>query len=558
MSFIPEEKIDEIRSRASIVSVLSPYVNLKKMGVNYKGLCPFHSEKTPSFVVSEVKKIYHCFGCGKGGNVFTFLMEHAGLSFPEAVQKLAQETGVLLPRVAMTEKQKETKEKKENLYKLNKNSLLLFKQELKKNKKAMEFLKKRGIEPQVIETYHLGYAPTGFFRNRLIFPLFDTSQRVIGFGGRSLDEKQMPKYLNSPESPIYHKAQVLYGLSKAIQSIGKDGVIVVEGYFDCLILHQAGFTNTIATMGTALSIHHVKILKHFTDQFFVFFDQDEAGYQAAEKSLGVFLEEGLFPRVIQLSQTFKEAKDPDDFIRKYGKESMKTALKNAGFLIDFVVERIISRLKGLAAYKTKVIEEVTPYLKQFPISIERDEMVRRLADRLQIEEKWILKSLGQGTKENPSIREVSKVSSYSPVEVEIIEFIMLFPVFLEIAPLEKVLDLLVDLDVKHLFSEMMKQYKDKQTIDFSSLLEKISAPLLKERLLKGVLEKENQGNSLEESKIDFHKCIQRLYKRHLENQEKSLLMKIRELDREHSESDVEEKRNRLLHQYQELVKQKQH
>ncbi|MBI3018184.1 MAG: DNA primase, partial [Deltaproteobacteria bacterium] len=407
MSIVSEEKIAEVRNRISIVSVLSRHVTLKKAGINFRGLCPFHSEKSPSFVVSEAKKIYHCFGCGKGGNVFTFLMEIGGLSFPEALRKCAQEVGVVIPEAPLTTFQKETRQTKEHFYKINKYALLFFKEELQKNKKALDFFKKRGLTIETLNKYHLGYAPAqrhplldflkrkgilekdagalglDRFRDRILFPLFDLNQRVLGFGGRGLDAEAVPKYLNSPESLIYKKGEALYGLSSAISAISKSGAIVVEGYFDCLAMHQVGFQNAVAPMGTALTAHQVEILKRFTDRFYIFFDHDAAGEQASERSLDIFLQAGIVPKVIQLAAE----KDPDEFIQLHGKQSYELLIqkiKSAVSLLEFVMHRILVRCQDLPLQKTKVIEEMIPYLKQLPSDLEREEMIKKLSDQLQV------------------------------------------------------------------------------------------------------------------------------------------------------------------------------
>ncbi|OGP03025.1 MAG: DNA primase [Deltaproteobacteria bacterium GWA2_38_16] len=579
MLSIPEDKINEVRDRASIVSIISHYVNLKKAGINYKGLCPFHSEKTPSFVVSEAKKIYHCFGCGKGGNVFTFLMEHAKLSFPETVQKLALDLGIYLPQKPLTGHQQETKQKKELFYKLNKSALFFFEAQLKKNQRACAFLKKRGMSLQTIEKYHLGYAPNSWdelfkffkskgvsskdmseiglarFRDRIIFPLFDLSQRVLGFGGRSLEESSPPKYLNSSESLIYNKGEELYGLSSALSEIGKKGVILVEGYFDCLTLHQAGFKNAVATMGTALTPRHVEILKRFTDQFYVLFDGDDAGKQAAERSLPIFLQKGILPKIIELDQ----AKDPDEYLQKMGKEKFPQKIKSASSLLTFVQERIISRSQNLSSYKTKVIEAMSLYLKDIS-GIEQEEAIKKLADRLQIEEKWILKSLQEGGIQDQKKGNWKEAlsSEYSAIELELIEFFVLFPLWLAQIQSQKVLDLLENLEIKDVFLALINQYAQKQTIDFSLVLEKIESLRLRDRLTRGVLEKENQGRSEQEWKSIYEECMKRLQKKYLENMEKQLLSQIQALEKsgEKSEIDQEVLKKDLLRQYQNVVKQK--
>lgn len=596
MGWIPEEKLEEIKNQASIVSVISQYVNLKKAGINYKGLCPFHSERTPSFVVSEAKRIYHCFGCGKGGNVFTFLQDHARLSFPEAVQKLASELRILLPSFPRDKEQKQTKEKKELLYKINKLALMFFKEQLLKSSRAAGFLKKRGVTPETISLFHLGYAPAGWqalsdflkrksisekhlleigliverssgrgyydrFRDRIIFPLLDLSQRVIGFGGRSLDEEVTPKYLNSIESPIYHKGRELYGLFQVLRKSGsfsERGVIIVEGYFDCILLSQSGFKNVVATMGTALSKEHLGLLKRFTDRFYLFFDGDEAGKEASERSLSLFLEAGIFPKIVECPPGI----DPDDVVRNKPREFLIEKIKKSRSLIDFVTDRVIGRSENLVSSRSKVVHEMIPYLKKISVPIEREGWVKRLSDRLQIDEKWVWKPLEEevrgGFAEPPGLKRQSLDSEMrfeqAGVEVELLEFFALFPIWLSGIELEKILDLLSDLEVKQIALEMMSQFRQSQAIDFPSLIEKIGSSELKERFVKGVLQKENQGRSEQEWRQIYEACLKRLRKNHLEIQQRRLLEDIRAIE---MAGGPEQERNDLLNRYQRLVKQKQ-
>ena len=580
MAIISEEKIAEVRDRSNIVGVLSRYVTLKKAGINFRGLCPFHSEKTPSFVVSEAKKIYHCFGCGKGGNVFTFLMEIGGLSFPEALRKCAQEAGVVIPEVPLTSFQKETKQTKEQFYKINKYALFFFKEELQKNKNAFNFFKKRGLTAEVIHSYHLGYAPPqkqallaflkrkgisekdiatlglDRFRDRILFPLFDLNQRVLGFGGRALNAETMPKYLNSPESLIYKKGEALYGLSSAISALSKSGVIIVEGYFDCLSMHQIGFQNTVAPMGTALTLHQVEVLKRFTDRFYIFFDHDTAGEQASERSLEIFLHGGIVPKIIQLTAQ----KDPDEFIQTHGKQSygfLTQKINEAMSLLEFVMQRILVRCQDLPLQKTKVIEAMIPYLKQVPSDLERQEVVKKISDQLQVDEKWILKPLRQAYSSNtPSAslwKQQMREEEYG-VELEVLEFFILFPQWIGKALEEKILDLFADLEIKELILEVVEAFEHKKSVDFSLWVEKIRNSHLKQRFIQGVLEKENQNRTAEEWWTNYQDCVKRLRKKNIERLEKDLLSQIKALEKEPLQ---EQEKLALLDRYQKLVKQKQ-
>lgn len=609
MGFIPEDKINEVRDRVNIVSVISQYVHLKKAGVNYKAPCPFHVEKTPSFVVSESKRIYHCFGCGKGGNVFTFLMERAGLSFPEAVQKLANDVGIILPKFNKDENQKQKKEKKELFYKINKTALIFFKEQLKKNERALNFLLKRGLVAKTISQFHLGYAPAEWnalgnalkrqgiseknlielglmvrktssetvydhFRDRIMFPLFDLNQRVLGFGGRRINEEALPKYLNSIESPIYYKGRELYGLFQAVrdpmQRISKSGVLIVEGYFDCLLLVQAGFTNGVATMGTALTSRHIDLLRRFTDQFYLLFDGDEAGGEATERTFSLFIEAGIWPKVVE----FPFEEDPDDFIRRETKEALTERIKKARPIIDVVLNRMIAKMGDDSSLsKAKVIENMVPHLKMIPEGIEREEVIKKISDRLQVDEKWILKPISLPSKHVKQAKQEGKEIwkgkeerseggvwkdqmrfENASVEVELIEFFVLFPQWIERWKDQKVLDLFMDLEVKMVGLEMINQYQQMHKIDFPALLERIDSENLKQKLVGGVLKKESQNLSESEWKRVFDDCVKRIQRNHLERIEKQLLRDIKACEKEPHQ---EEEKVKLLAQYQNIVKQKQ-
>ncbi len=582
--FIPEEKINEIRDRTHIVSLISQYVPLKKTGVNYTARCPFHAEKTASFVVSEAKKIYHCFGCGKGGNIFTFLMEQNGLSFLEAVKKLANDLGIDLPKTDYSLGQKDKKEKKEFFYKINKTALLFFREQLKNSKKAQDFLVKRGLNARWASQYHVGFSPRdggaleralkqkGFstemlaevglvhnghdrFRNRIIFPLLDLSSRVLGFGGRGIDD-EIPKYLNSPETLIYHKGRELYGLMQAVVGrageVERSGFIIVEGYFDCLLLVQAGFRNVVATMGTALTSNHIDLLKRFSDTFYLCFDGDLAGLGAAERSLALFLQKGSWPRMIELPSGY----DPDDFIRKYAKEAFLEKIKGSPLLFDVVTRRITTGLGNEPSAKTRAIEKMIPILSQISIGVERDEAVRKVADQLHIQEKWLLKPLSayRGERES-NLADWKREMQFEMMgpEIDLLEILILFPHWLKRPELQKVLDLFMDLEVKMAGSELKIQYEQLGKVDIASLLEKMNSESLKQTLLRGILSKENQNLTEKQWEKFFGDYMKKLEQNRLEQMERQLLSEIRICE---TKGDVEEKKVALLSQYQKIVKQK--
>jgi len=357
--FYADEVIEEVRSRNDIVDVIGTYVNLKKKGNTYSACCPFHHEKTPSFHVSREKQMYHCFGCGVGGNVYTFMMEHENFSFPEAVEFLAERAGIKLPEQSMSPEAKKQADAKNMIKDMNKLAAGYFHYLLKSERgtKAMEYLKKRGLKDETIVKFGLGYSDiyrddlykymkskgysdadlkdSGLVRfdekyggsdkfwNRAMFPIIDVNNRVIGFGGRVMGEGE-PKYLNTQETPVFDKSRNLYGLNLAKKS-KRSGIIFCEGYMDVISMHQAGFDNAVASLGTALTVGQVNLIKRYTDHVFLAYDSDGAGTKAALRALEIMREFEMPARVISL----KPYKDPDELIQAEGQEEFERRIENA-------------------------------------------------------------------------------------------------------------------------------------------------------------------------------------------------------------------------------------
>lgn len=354
-----EEIIEEVRSRNDIVDLISTYVPLKKKGSSYFGLCPFHNEKSPSFSVSRDKQMYYCFGCGAGGNVFTFLMEYENFSFPEALKYLAERAGMELPEEELNEEAKRTMDAKARLREMNKLSANYFYYLLhsKRGQKGLAYLKNRGITDETIKRFGLGYADIynddlyrflkskGYsdeelkdsalvtiderrggsdkFWNRVMFPIMDVNNRVIGFGGRVMGDGS-PKYLNSKETKLFDKSRNLYGLNFARSSRKKE-IILCEGYMDVISMHQAGFTNAVAALGTAFTSGHGTLLKRYTENVILSFDSDEAGQRAILRAIPILKEAGLTVRVLDLTPY----KDPDEFIKGLGAQALEERIRKA-------------------------------------------------------------------------------------------------------------------------------------------------------------------------------------------------------------------------------------
>jgi len=425
-SLIPEEKISEIKHAADIVDVISEVVLLKRAGQNFIGLCPFHSEKTPSFTVSPDKQMFHCFGCGEGGNVFSFLMKHQGLSFPEAVRAVAGRYGIDLP-VYMDKRQRKAASERQRLLNVNRQAFQFYRRQLADRRRGEEvraYLEKRGIQASAVEKFGIGYAPPGWdnllryltargvsptlaqtaglvvprrqgggyydrFRNRVMIPIFNLAGEVIAFGGRVLDDAE-PKYLNSPETPLFNKRRTLFNLQRARTRCRQSGeVIIVEGYFDLIALDQAGVENVVATLGTALTPEHVRVLKGHAQRMVLVYDGDAAGRKAAERSHEIFGRQAVEARVAVLP----EGHDPDSFVARHGVEAFHKLVAEAPGMFSFLLEAAASRHGDGIAARLRVVAELVPVLARVEDRVARSLYVRELADRLDVPERDILEKI---------------------------------------------------------------------------------------------------------------------------------------------------------------------
>lgn len=437
---IPEDVINRIRERADILEVVGSYLTLTKAGQNFKGLCPFHSEKTPSFTVSPSRQMFHCFGCGEGGNVFTFLMKIDGTTFPAAVRALGEKYGIAVERETSPAARQQT-EAKERLFSLNRQAAEFFQRTLLSDKTgalAQAYLKQRGIMPETIERFSLGFAPLGWdttlrvltkggtkledlassglvvpreqgqrhagdpgfydrFRSRVMFPIRDLQKRIIGFGGRIIDDGQ-PKYLNSPETPLFSKGRTLYGLDHARDGIAEhQQIMIVEGYFDTIALHQAGVTNAVATLGTALTPEHVELIRRFATSVVLLFDPDTAGIRAALRSMDLFLGSGLSVQVGSLPA----GDDPDTFIRARGADAFTALISQAPSLLEFTVRGSLKcGRNGSIEDRVRSVEEVMALLQKLTNPVEKSASLRLVADELGLDEKLLLERYHSLAKRN--------------------------------------------------------------------------------------------------------------------------------------------------------------
>lgn len=407
--FYPEDIVEEVRTKNDIVDIVSGYVKLQKKGSNYFGLCPFHNEKSPSFSVSPSKQMYYCFGCGAGGNAITFLMEYENYSFPEALQVLADRAGVELPKEEMTKEARAQADLRATLLEINKLAANYFYYQLKQpqGKLGYDYLTGRKLSDDTILHFGLGFAnktsddlyrylkskgykdeilkETGLvsieergthdkFWNRVMFPIMDVNNRVIGFGGRVMGDGT-PKYLNSPETKLFDKSRNLYGLNYA-RSSRKKYMLICEGYMDVIAMHQAGFTNAVASLGTAFTSQHAMLIKRYTDQVILTYDSDGAGVKAALRAIPILKEVGISCKVLNM----RPYKDPDEFIKNMGAEAFQERIDQAQNSFLFEIE-VLKRDYNLEdpEQKTNFYNAVARKLLEFPEALERDNYTQAVA-----------------------------------------------------------------------------------------------------------------------------------------------------------------------------------
>ncbi len=421
---IPDQVLEDILSKIDIVEVIGSYIPLKRAGRNLKACCPFHHEKTPSFIVSPDKQIYNCFGCGESGNAFKFLMRYEGMDFPEAAEVLAQKAGVRIDKSISAESKSQSMATQ--IFKANELASKFYQASLEspENSKAKEYLLKRGIAPQTLNLLCIGFAPdkwdalinhlrakgislailekaglilsrdgSGYydrFRNRIMFPIFDIKGRVLGFGARVLDGST-PKYINSPETPVYIKGRNLYGLNFVKNDIReKDYVAVVEGYMDFLLPYQEGFKNIVASQGTALTCEQVRLIKRYTGNAVIIYDGDTAGELASLRSLDIFIDEEVNLKVVTLPKGF----DPDSFVRKNGINAFRDEVEKAPGIFDYKLKLLKSRydIKD-ANNKTKVSMMMLETIARFKNEIIKSEYLKKLSFELSVKEEALLEEL---------------------------------------------------------------------------------------------------------------------------------------------------------------------
>jgi len=513
---------DEIKGAADVVELIGQYVKLRKTGRNYSGLCPFHAEKDPSFSVNPERQSFHCFGCKKGGDIFSFWMEYHSTTFPEAVRDLAERYNITITEGYSVEVEKKKADQRNSLSRINEITLDYFHRALNSavGKPARDYLKSRGIPEKTIAQLRLGFAPNEWnglikvlnkhradmniavqagviiqkekggyydrFRGRIMFPIIDQRQQVVGFGGRVLDDS-LPKYLNTPETPMFHKGETLYGLNESFKVIREKGrAVIVEGYMDWIALKKHGLEEAVATLGTALTERHVRKLKGYAKEAVIVFDADDAGKSAALKSLHVFANEGLSARAVVLP----EGHDPDSFVNENGLDSFLDLLSQASPMFDFYLDQKMTK-EDSDEEKIRALKELLPVLSEIRVFTMRSLYVRRLAERIGVREDVILaelatymKNISTGVpsremKERPKSQE--KISP-SKDDFNLLSLLIQHP---DTIPRLMEFDckiLLSDSEVVRLVDVIFEKYRSEGSFSPDTLLESLANESTRERL----------------------------------------------------------------------------
>ena len=458
MAMISDTTIELIRSRANIVDIISEYTDLKKSGSSFKGLCPFHNEKTPSFTVDDRKQLFHCFGCGAGGDVVSFIMQKEGLSYKESLEYLANKTGVTITYNDSSSQNPKNKE----LYEINKDVMMFYYKNLLTNRDAINYLKKRGLSSSIVNKFMLGFAKNSWddllnygeykgydrndlediglikksskgkyydkYRNRIIFPIINHYGNVIGFGGRSIDD-QMPKYLNSPESSIFKKRYNLYGLNVYKRQKKKD-IILVEGYMDVIALNNHGIDYAVASLGTALTDDQAKLIKRYADNVYICYDRDVAGMKATDKACDIFLNNGVVAKVIIL----EEGLDPDDFIKKYGQEKFLEKKSQALDVYNYKYNKILDLYsKANENEKFEKLDLFIEFLASIDKDLTREIFINNVSTLFNIDKSTLNEAINKystdtGNRMNYSNKKnkiiiPEKKKSFNTIELEILRLI---------------------------------------------------------------------------------------------------------------------------------------
>jgi len=580
---IPENILEDILSRVDIVELISGFLPLKRAGRNFKASCPFHHEKTPSFMVSGDRQIYHCFGCGESGNAFKFLMRFERMEFPEAVQSLAKKAGVTLPEIR--KESSSISSLSEQLYKINELAANFYAANLNSasGQQARKYLVNRGINEEAAKLFRLGFACAEWeglinflrgknialtlmekaglilakeaggyhdrFRNRIIFPIVDIKSRVIGFGARVLDEN-LPKYINSPETAVYTKGRNLYGLNLAKDSVREeDFIAVVEGYLDFITPYTKGFKNLVASLGTALTLEQARLLKRYTRNVVVVYDADAAGEMASLRSLDIFLEEEIDVRVVSLPTGF----DPDGFVREKGIAAFKEKVKQANGLFDYKLGILKTHHahKGIEG-KAKIACGMLETVSKFKNAVLKSEYVRRLSMELDIREEALLAEIKK-VKPDTNAAYFRELPAERPAQINPTEKLLLKLMLEETALIERIRERLEPADfsdarLSKVVSIMFELVEQGKAVEPRILINHLGEEEISRFICESIFLP--QEASLQEKEKMADDCIQRLKNEKLKFRRSELHNRIKTAQGLGNEEEL----SRLMREFNELIK----
>jgi DNA primase len=530
--------VEEIKSRIDIIDFISEFIELKKAGRNFKALCPFHSEKTPSFIVNPEKQIFHCFGCSVGGDVVTFVMKYDGLSFIEAVSSLAQRAGIVLKEHVTSTP---TKDLKKKLLNAHREASVFFQDEFSRNQQAQRYMKKRGISGEAIKVFLLGFAPgegkallnflkkKGFsdtdvtasglckstdhglvaiFRNRLIFPICNLRGDIIAFGGRTIKDTSFgPKYLNSPETILFKKSSELFGLNLAKNEIKKKGyAVLTEGYLDVISAHQNGIQNAIAPLGTSLTEGQVRRLRPLTKKLLLLFDADEAGISASRRALSLLYENGFHAKVLFLP----EGEDPDSFLHKHGAEAFRKLFKNVTGLVDFYL--------SLSGDRGDIVRELMDIISKIKNGITRGDLIRELSEKTGLSEQFLREELTSLRKGVHSSSPLESSPTRSP-ELHLMGLFLSHPAYQHIIRDNMSLKDIGDVELSGIFEKLFESTESTLN-DLHSLFNEKELSLISASTVGLFVDSE-------EIEQNIHDCIKSIKSRELKKKLKKIEMEIR-------------------------------
>lgn len=578
-NFNDDGLVNEIKRRLSIIDLVESYTSVKKTGRGYVGLCPFHDDRNPSMHIDEEKGLFHCFSCGAGGDILGFYMRYNNTTFPEALAELAKRANIPIEKAAPRTKGARGAG---TLLKINSIASKYYQKTLEEStrgKTARQYLEKRGIPAEVASEFGLGYAPDGWdnlakfltkhkvplglaekvgllvrrnsgdgyydrFRGRLMFPIVNVDDKVIGFGGRVLGAEGEPKYINSPESEIYHKRSSFYGLDKSRGHIRRARrAIIVEGYMDFLSVYSAGIKNAVATLGTALTRDHVGVLKRYTERYVVVFDGDESGIKAAVRSLDVFLEEGLLPNVVILP----EGTDPDSFIAERGKDELLSLVENAPGLLDFYIDNTVREYRSGTLTLKRSVKEIADVLAKVNDPVAKNGYAKKAAEKLGVRENELLSLIRFGKGQAAKPGEGAAASTQVSHEKTLLAALLKFPELSENAREKDIAGDIINPDVKAILEEILTN----GVHDASALLQIFQGSpaqtLITEALFSspGISDRDTAGRMIDA-------CIKKIRQKKLDDKLKMLRLRIDEAVRNKDFALEKE----MLREYSELRKLK--